>query len=247
MKLSLSVLCLGLAGLSMLGLSVLERDPKILYNPSPSAPIGWYKISDSNVFFLGDRVAAWLPEDAQKLALERKYLPQNIPVIKTVAAVPGDEFCVENGILLVEGKSSFTIHTSDSKGRVMPVLPAGCRRLSDVEYLLLSGRVETSFDSRYFGPVDHSAIIGRAQWIGKSAGIEGGKDRSEGGARGSGVQGKIKGHGTNPSLSHCLHIDFYSTILNDPVPLDRSFCNSGGVFQQYQISIDHDLSLGPRL
>ncbi|MEM6900381.1 MAG: hypothetical protein AAF583_11470 [Pseudomonadota bacterium] len=46
-------------GLFLLGLSSLPRKaPTILYNPSPSAEIGWYRIATVPAYERGDLVAA---------------------------------------------------------------------------------------------------------------------------------------------------------------------------------------------
>jgi type IV secretory pathway protease TraF len=58
--------------------------PRLLYNPSPSAPGGWYKLRPNEHARRGDLVAALAPENGAALAIEREYLPQNIPLIKTV-------------------------------------------------------------------------------------------------------------------------------------------------------------------
>lgn len=199
------------AGVTMMGFSWIEREPTLLYNPSPSAPTGWYKISSSETYDVGDLVAAWLPKDAEKLAAERRYLPIKTPVIKTIIAAPGDRYCVENGYLIIDEATQFEIFRLDREGRVMPLLPVGCRRLGVGRFLIVSKRIGRSFDSRYFGEIDRSLIIGTAEVIGWAEGHKGRDNLEKGGARGSGAQGKIKGGCTKPGLTPCLHIDFYGT------------------------------------
>lgn len=236
------VLSLSAIGIGLLGLSTFNFDPKLLYNPTPSAPIGWYKIVPSDTYLPGDLVASWLPEDAEKLAQSRGYLPQSTPVIKTVLAIPGDEYCVKEGRLWVADTPALLILPSDSQKRVMPVLPEGCRSLTKSEYLIVSDRVSRSFDSRYFGPVDEKLIIGIAEYVGSVEDREGRYRRYEGGARGSGAQGKIKGRSTNLPLSPCLHIDFYSTVFKATVPPKRQSCGEYCEFGQYQFSTFPDQS-----
>ncbi|MEO1305748.1 MAG: S26 family signal peptidase, partial [Pseudomonadota bacterium] len=138
-----------------------------------------------------------------------------------------------------------TIHATDRKGRMMPVLPDKCRRLNKREYLLISVRTDRSFDSRYFGPVKGADILGAAEFIGSSVEVSASDNREKGGARGPGAQGKIKERGTNLSLSHCLHIDFYSTNWSGIVPKQRLICIGDGRLGWYYFTIDHERSPRP--
>jgi len=155
-----------LLGLTFLAASIPRKDPKLLYNPSPSAPVGWYKVETRNGYELGDMVAVQLPDWAEELAVKRGYLAPDTPVIKTIVGGPGDEYCVHESRLEVGNDQSFYIHHADSQMREMPVLPVGCRRLDVGKYLIASVSYDRSFDSRYFGPVDVSGIIGAVHLMG---------------------------------------------------------------------------------
>jgi len=71
--------------------------PVLFYNPSYSAPVGWYKLRVNEPIVSGAQVAAYAPQWARKMADERGYLPYDYPLIKTVWAVHGDEVCYNNG------------------------------------------------------------------------------------------------------------------------------------------------------
>ena len=71
----------------------LPPRPKILYNPSESAPIGWYRVTPLAHVERGDLVAAFAPQWARQLAHERQYVPYDYPLIKSVLAVEGDQVC----------------------------------------------------------------------------------------------------------------------------------------------------------
>jgi len=134
---------------------------KLIYNPSPSAEIGFYKISKKEVYSRGDFVAALLPTAYIQLATERQYLPKNTPVLKTVAATNGDEICVETKAVFINQIYAVSTQIEDTLGRPMPV-HQGCLILKKDEFFLLSTAIQHSFDSRYFGSVDEEAILGVA-------------------------------------------------------------------------------------
>lgn len=139
--------------------------PRLLYNPSPSAPVGWYRLHAGNTIKRGDLVAAYAPESAAELAVEHQYLPPNIPIIKTVWAVGDERVCHEKGLVSVSGRPLLVVLSHDSLGRPLPSRD-GCYTLSKDEVFLVSTDVQTSFDSRYFGPVAVSDLLGPVTYLG---------------------------------------------------------------------------------
>jgi conjugative transfer signal peptidase TraF len=139
--------------------------PRLIYNKSNSAPVGWYHLDPNTHYYLGSKVAAFAPEHARELASERGYLPMHIPLLKTIWAVSGDQFCVRDGTLFVGTGLRVSIDKKDQMGRAMPQLE-GCHLLGKAEFLLLSTDVQASWDSRYFGPVSRENIIGKVTYLG---------------------------------------------------------------------------------
>lgn len=139
--------------------------PVLLYNPSASAPIGWYKLGGRDGYGRGDQVAAYAPDWARKLAHERDYLPYKYPLIKTIWAIGGETICYEKRELRVAGRPVLQILEQDGLGRELPRI-VGCLTLGDDEYLLISPDVQTAFDGRYFGPVPKEHILGRVDYLG---------------------------------------------------------------------------------
>jgi type IV secretory pathway protease TraF len=82
-----------------------------------------------------------------------------VPLLKTVAAGPGDHVCAAGGRLIIAGQYRAPIAWSDRRGRVLPHW-AGCRRLAPDELFVFSDRVPDSFDSRYFGPIARRDVLG---------------------------------------------------------------------------------------
>lgn len=92
--------------------------------------------------------------------IERGYLPAGVPLVKRIAAGPGSLVCAVDAAILVDGRPFANRLTHDALARPMPWW-RGCRRLGRRDYLLLNP-APTSFDGRYFGRVEASAIIGKA-------------------------------------------------------------------------------------
>jgi len=123
-------------------------------------PVGWYRISPTNSLAPGDLVLVHLPPEVRALAAQRGYLPANVPLLKTVAAVAPQQVCVVDGQVRIDGVVVARRMRRDRQGRVLPTWQA-CRRLADDELFLLSSNPD-SFDSRYFGPVPVDTVIGQA-------------------------------------------------------------------------------------
>ncbi|WP_101509570.1 S26 family signal peptidase [Pseudomonas aeruginosa] len=167
-----------LAGLSACGLAALAWAsfvhplPRLIYNPSDSVAVGWYRVdplsngtgSLPRPLSVGSIVLTTLPPDAAALAAQRGYLPARVPLLKRVGAVAPQEVCIAGGIVRIDGVPSATVLPTDRLGRPLPSLQL-CRRLEPGELFLLSVTNPASFDSRYFGPVSASAVIGVARPI----------------------------------------------------------------------------------
>ena len=62
--------------------SVVNPAPRLMWNGSASAPVGLYRIDASATIRWGDLVLVHPPEAARKLAVERGYLPADVPLVK---------------------------------------------------------------------------------------------------------------------------------------------------------------------
>ncbi len=185
--------------------------PRLIYNKSESAPVGWYALDPNGAVVRDVKVAAFAPAKARKLAHNRHYLPQHIPLIKTVWAVAGEKICSTKGVVSAPNRPDIHAHLQDGLGREMPNWH-GCITLEKHEVFLVSIDVQTSFDSRYFGPVPLDNVLGTVRYLGlkpddlAASGIAHG--RARGMSEANGAEGKIKGGVTPWGLTPCLHIFF---------------------------------------
>ena len=169
-----------LATLSAVGLaslawaSFVSPLPRFVYNPSDSVAVGWYRVeplahpagSSLPAVQAGSIVLVPLPADAATLAAWRGYLPLHIPLLKPVAAVAPETVCIRDGVVRIDGVPMAAVLRRDGRGRLLRAWPS-CRRLRPGELFLLSTTNPASFDSRYFGPVRVSAVLGIAHpvWL----------------------------------------------------------------------------------
>jgi conjugative transfer signal peptidase TraF len=134
--------------------------PLLVWNASASAPVGLYRVSPGAQLARGDMAIARTPSAFRRLAAERRYLPENVPLVKRVAGIAGDRICAIGEAITVNGRRVATRLASDGRGRSMPWW-RGCRVLGAGEYFLLMD-APASFDGRYFGISEQADIIGRA-------------------------------------------------------------------------------------
>lgn len=135
--------------------------PRLVWNASASAPVGLYRIAPGERPARGDLALVRLPQAARDLAARRHYLPANVPAIKRVAGVAGDRICASRSHVAVAGGPRVRRRSADDRGRPLPHWN-GCIRLGADQIFLLNAEARDSFDGRYFGPLDASAVIGRA-------------------------------------------------------------------------------------
>jgi len=148
--------------------------PLLLWNASPSSPVGLYILSSPAGLRVGDMAVAWPPPRARRIAAARSYLPLRVPLVKRVAAVAGDQVCAIGSRILIAGRAVALRRAGDPSGRPMPWW-SGCRRLKPGEAFLLSPARPLAFDGRYFGVTHAREIVGKARLLwGKSAKGSGG-------------------------------------------------------------------------
>lgn len=145
---------------ALVATTALPPRPRLLWNASASAPVGLWRVAPDTPVERGDMVVAWAPAPWRGLAARRRYLPANVPLLKRVAAGPGDRVCAFEAWIFIEGRLAATRLRADRAGRPLPGWH-GCRTLGNGSMLLLMDD-PGSFDGRYFGPTERANIVGKA-------------------------------------------------------------------------------------
>ncbi len=145
---------------------VVTRDRVfVVYNPSDSVPRGWYRIGrmeSAASLHVGRIVLARLPADAAAFAAQRGYLPAGVPILKRIGALAPQSVCVRNQLVQIDGTVVVSVRTQDGAFRPLQAWTQ-CRALAGGELFLLGDTNPASFDSRYFGPISASAVLGVAR------------------------------------------------------------------------------------
>ena len=147
--------------LAIAGRSSVSITPRLIWNASASAPIGLYTVRTAADLGVTDLVAVDAPEPLGSFLKEREYLPRGVPLIKRIAALPGQVVCRIGRNVSVDTIAMGEALARDRRGRELAVWQ-GCRTLRATEIFLMNWDVQDSLDGRYFGPTPKDSIIGRA-------------------------------------------------------------------------------------
>lgn len=157
---------IAISALSLLGgvLAVGVLLIHIRINTTASAPTGvyWYSaLLPGSVLQRGDLVVMELPVEIA-VQVQPLLFPDGhaMPLLKEIAAVPGDTVCIEEWRVLLNGAQVATRVSLLTQYGIVLQPVEGCWMLGSEEYFLLN-RPEKSFDGRYVGATDREHILGR--------------------------------------------------------------------------------------
>ncbi|HWE19821.1 MAG TPA: S26 family signal peptidase, partial [Hyphomicrobiaceae bacterium] len=102
--------------------------PVLVWNASPSVPIGLYRVT-TRPPLTGALAVIRLPEPLRILADTRGYLRKGALLIKPVAAAAGDTVCRHGALVAINGRVVARASTLDAARRSLPTW-SGCFRLA---------------------------------------------------------------------------------------------------------------------
>ncbi|MGY4622858.1 S26 family signal peptidase [Bradyrhizobium sp. USDA 4486] len=156
------VIILAMCGATALALWPVENtSPWYIWNASESVPIGLYRLQDVGRLDVTRLVAVRPPEPLATFLDLNGYLPNGLPMLKRVLALPGQTVCRTGLTIAVDGIEMGQARERDGRGRPLLVWQ-GCRILGAGEIFVMNGQSADSFDGRYFGPIPASAVVGQA-------------------------------------------------------------------------------------
>ncbi len=140
-------------------------------NLTPSEPLGLWRIeklqrpvSIGDLVFLCPPTTAVFEEARRRGYLRRGLCPSGFaPLIKSVAALPGQRVDITNHVL-IDGRlvPASSVWRTDGEGRAINPDPGG---VVPPHHLFLHSPFASSYDSRYFGPVPDSGLLGLARQV----------------------------------------------------------------------------------
>lgn len=151
-----------LAGTALIAAPVWSRsDIRFIWNASASVPIGLYRIVPVKRIEVTDLAVVVPPPELAAFLNERGYLPRGLPLIKRVLALSGATVCRFGAEIVAYDTTYGAALDRDTRGRPLPAWQ-GCRTLRNGEAFFMNWDSPDSFDSRYFGPLPLSTVVGRA-------------------------------------------------------------------------------------
>ncbi|MBN9511061.1 MAG: S26 family signal peptidase [Alphaproteobacteria bacterium] len=135
--------------------------PRLIWNASASVPIGLYAVHPAHKLNITELVVVRPPADLARYLAERRYLPEGVPMLKRVLALPGQTVCRSDRTITVDGIGMGDALERDTLGRPLPVWQ-GCQRIPENCVFLMNWQSADSFDGRYFGLLSRATVLGRA-------------------------------------------------------------------------------------
>ena len=83
--------------------SLLQPVPKLIWNASASVPIGLYAVTPTRVHRVGELVVVRPPEALAAFLGARGYLARGAPLLKHIAALPGQFVCRTGPTITIDG------------------------------------------------------------------------------------------------------------------------------------------------
>jgi len=155
-------LVLGAMAVSLIAASSMHHDaPLLLWNASASVPVGLYRTKRPHALGLGEIVVVRPPARLAAFLDRRDYLPLGVPLLKRVAALPGQRVCRVGAVVSIDGRPIARTLKHDRRGRPLPVW-SGCFVLDEQSVFLLNRDRPDSLDGRYFGALPGGAVVSRA-------------------------------------------------------------------------------------
>ncbi|WP_234052729.1 MULTISPECIES: S26 family signal peptidase [unclassified Xanthobacter] len=150
-----------LAVIGIAAASAVETPTKLIWNATASAPIGFYTVEPADRIEVPELVAVMPPEPLATFMIERGYIARDVPLLKRVVGLPGQQVCRTGRTITVNGTEIGEALERDSLGRDLPVWQ-GCRVIGHDQLFLMNWEVRDSLDGRNFGPIPAASVIGRA-------------------------------------------------------------------------------------
>ena len=155
-----SIIFAALAAVASLVSTIGGATPRYIWNASNSVPIGLYRVAPAGKLSVTELVAVQPPDPLAAFLDLNDYLPYGVPMLKRIVALPGQVVCRTGLIITVDNLEMGQARARDHRNRPLPAWQ-GCRIIGEGDVFVMNWQSEDSLDSRYFGSLPASAVIGR--------------------------------------------------------------------------------------
>ena len=149
-----------LAAVAALVSTIGGATPRYIWNASNSVPIGLYRVAPAGKLSVTELVAVQPPDPLAAFLDLNDYLPYGVPMLKRIVALPGQVVCRTGLIITVDNLEMGQARARDHRNRPLPAWQ-GWRIIGEGDVFVMNWQSEDSLDSRYFGSLPASAVIGR--------------------------------------------------------------------------------------
>jgi type IV secretory pathway protease TraF len=156
-----AIAVVGIAGvLLILAPAAVPAPPRLVWNATASAPEGLYVLQPRRTLAVGDWTAVQPSPELAGWLSARGYLPNGALLIKRVAALTPSRVCRDGDRVTIDGATAAKAESRDRLGRDLPAW-RGCMVLRPDQVFVLNS-AQGSLDSRYFGALARTRVVGRA-------------------------------------------------------------------------------------
>ena len=125
------------AMLASAGMAFVHPMPRLIWNATASTPTGLYALRPVGPLHALELVAVRPPEPVARFLSQGGFLPNGVPLLKHVMALPGQTVCRSGDGVTVDGLAVGDAHERDHLGRPLPRW-SGCRTLQPGEVFLMN-------------------------------------------------------------------------------------------------------------
>ncbi len=111
-------LAVAAVGMLTIGVSAtIDPPPQMMWNATASAPTGLYLLRSGDRLRRGDLVAVTPSKALARWMAMRGYVPRGVPLLKHIAALPGQRICRGGATISVDARTIGVARLRDSRGR----------------------------------------------------------------------------------------------------------------------------------
>lgn len=137
-----------------------EQNGQLFLNLAPGESKGLYMLVplSEQSLRLGEKV---LLNESMRFVSASERVLKEVPLLKTVAGLPGDRYMVSNTSIYVNGRYLGAVYEADYEGKALPQ-KRGAFVVKEDSILPVATKTDKAIDGRYIGDIPITAVWGKA-------------------------------------------------------------------------------------